>query len=57
MKFDLVLNTANIVKSEKGVVFTADVEEYIIDLSVENNDLLTSYLTNLCTLLYHVVHT
>ena len=37
LKFDLVLNTANISKLEKGVVVNADVEEDTIDLRLENN--------------------
>ena len=37
LKFDLMLNTANIAKLEKDVVVNTDVKEDTIDLCVEND--------------------
>jgi len=38
LKFDLILNTSNIVKSQEGIVVTTDIEEDTIDICVENDD-------------------
>ena len=38
LKFDLILNTSNIAKSQEGIVVTADIEEDTIDVRVENDD-------------------